>query len=122
MKISRDFACTRPSLRSSPRARWADRDLRSLFTKFISRPEARAVIAEAEGEEGAEAKWTTDRHANYPTTDIPIGPNTVPRTSAWVQATLWPKVQESIGMLWDIAADDLHLDETFVVKVRCARV
>ena len=65
------------------------RDLRSLFPKFITRPEARAVIKEAEGENGEESKWTVDRHNNYPTTDIPVNEETLPLTSAWVDKVLW---------------------------------
>jgi hypothetical protein len=82
---------------------------------LLSPTEANFVIEEAERYASTLSKgWSTDRHAQYPTTDFAL------ETCPSLYSVLFPKVVSQIiptmSSLFDIDEKDLEIDDIFVVK------
>jgi len=82
-----------------------------------------AIVAECE-ERAAAMGWTTKRHDNYPTTDVPL--QRLPRALAWFRDSLLPDVAYPfLARAFDFALPDgaavsLRVHDAFVVKYSAA--
>ena len=57
---------------------------------LFSKEETQAIIDEAEERAARMGGWTTKRHANYATTDVPV--QELPRTHTWFREKALPEV------------------------------
>ncbi|OUU50617.1 MAG: hypothetical protein CBC12_05340 [Candidatus Puniceispirillum sp. TMED52] len=61
-------------------------------------------------------RWTKKRHANYPTTDIPVTPKTLPITNSLKERLLKEVVAPEIKRAYDIDENNISYQEAFVVR------
>lgn len=84
---------------------------------LFSREETDAVIEECEAR-AREMGWTTSRHANYPTTDVPLAE--LPKTLDWFKNKALPlTIYPFLSQCFDFALPDsahLRVVDAFVVK------
>ena len=90
---------------------------------LLSASECDAIVAEAE-ELAAARGWTTTRHGNFPTTDLPL--KELPRTLAFLNEHALPKriypmlADRFAGLLPDADGRCLRVVDAFVVKYDAA--
>jgi len=90
-------------------------------TEVFTPRECQSIIREAE-QVASEIAWTTNRHGNFPTTDIPIVelPNTLQFLRLALQERIYPALRQQFGAHYLPDPDKLRVADGFVVKYDAA--
>lgn len=84
---------------------------------LFSAEECAAVVSESESVSVQMGGWTSQRHFNHPTTDIPMA--RLPRTRKWLNTALQDRIYPFLGSCFEDALPDkraLRVADAFVVK------
>jgi hypothetical protein len=80
----------------------------------LSPADCAAAVAAAEEAAAAQGGWLTDRHDNYPTTDLEVGK--IPALAALWESRLAPTVLALVARHFGVPATDIAVDDLFVVR------
>lgn len=85
-----------------------------VFAGILTPDECAFIVAEAEKHAASNGGWLTDRHENYPTTDIDT--RTMPALRVWVRDLARRRIFPLIETTYGIPPHVLGINEIFVAK------